>query len=732
MNPLDENIPVKGGTADESGQRSQVCSVLEPGRNCWKIARAQRLGLLLEGAAYFKAFREALLAAEKQVVILGWDFNTRIDLVRDEIPDDGHPVQLGPFIESVLDAKPGLHLYVLIWDYSFVYAMEREWQAFSETLRDPHPRFHFVSDAKLPSTSSHHQKVVLVDDELAYLGGIDLSVWRWDTPDHELEDERRRDPKGKIFEPYHDAQFAVTGEACDAIRELCEYRWHRATGGDLPRADRKGPMDFWPSTVSCETEDVEVGISRTFAAWEGHPEVFENEALHVDIIEKARDYLYFENQYFSSKRLAQALLKRLHSPDCPEIVIVLNDDTEGWLEEMTMGITRDHLFELLSTADENDRVRLLYPVVYDENGEPTRVYVHAKVIIADDCLVKIGSSNLSNRSMRVDSEVDLTCADAGRDGFAARVRDTLLACHLGIPAEEFSNKLDEAGSLCAAVDQLMNKEGKSLATIRYGVENGIAKRLADAQLLDPDEPLDPRTWINHRIPEDERPSLRRRILTITSIIAAGLILAGLLKWGWGEVLDKEKVTTFLEDVKEMPYAPLLLFAIFVVSGISGISLNLILVGATVVFGPWIAFLCGYFGGHASALLGFGAGRTFGKPLVRKIGSRSIGKLDDHLKERGILSVAIIRVLPVAPFVVVNVAAGASKLNFNSFNWGTLAGMFPGMLAVVILTRQIDQAVTDPGWKNFGYLFAAIVVIGVVFGALWKTLGSRKEETRAGA
>ncbi|MAS93360.1 MAG: hypothetical protein CMO55_09210 [Verrucomicrobiales bacterium] len=716
----------------ENNTETEVCSVLEPGRNCWKTAQAERLGLLLEGEAYFRAFREAILAAEKQAVIIGWDFNTRIDLVRDEEPEDGHPVQMGPFLESVLEAKPDLHLYVLIWDYSFVYAMEREWQAFSETLRDPHPRFHFVSDAKLPNTSSHHQKVVLVDDEFAFLGGIDLSVWRWDTPDHELGDERRRDPKGKIFEPYHDAQFATTGEASGVVRELCAYRWNRATGDELPPAERESALDFWPSTVTCETRDVEVGISRTFAAWEGHPEVFENEALHVDIIEKASDYLYFENQYFSSNRLAQALLKRLREPDCPEVLIVLNDDTEGWLEEMTMGVTRDHLFELLSKADENDRVRFLYPVVYDKKGKPTRVYVHAKVIIADDCLVKVGSSNLSNRSMRVDSEADLTCADAGSDGFAEKVRDTLLGSHLGVAPEEFRTAVEETGSLCGAVDRLMNEEGKSLATIRYGVDSGIAKRLADSQLLDPDEPLDPRTWINHRISEEERPSLKRRILTITSIIAVGLLLVGLLKWGWGEVIDKEKATAFLEDVKEMPYAPLVLLAVFVVSGISGISLNLILVAATVVFGPWTAFLCGYFGGHVSALLGFGAGRTFGKPLVRKIGSRSLGHLDEHLKRRGVLSVAVIRLLPVAPFVVVNVAAGASKLNFQSFNWGTLAGMFPGMLAVVVLTHQIDQAVTDPGWKNFGYLAAAIVVTGLVFAALWKTLGSRRKGARASA
>ena len=236
-----------------------------------------------------------------------------------------------------------------------------------------------------------------------------------------------------------------------------------------------------------------------------------------------------------------------------------------------------------------------------------------------------------------------------------------------------------------------------------------------------------RSWIARRVRDEDKASLRKRVVKILSLVGVGIGLAILFKWVWGDVVDRETVEKWLVETKQLPFAPLLLICIFVIAGMLGISLNLLLVVSVVVFGPIVTFLCGYAGAHLSALAGFTFGRKFGTPLLEKRFADSLERLGDHLQRRGIVSVAVLRILPVAPFPVVNVAAGASKVSWSHFNWGTLAGMFPGMLAVVILTYQLDEAISNPGWQSFLWLAAVATIIAVCIVAVWKTLSSRNSK-----
>ncbi len=696
-------------------------SFLKPGHNCWRIDSVDRLGFLFEGARFFAEARRAMIAAELRIVILGWDLNTKTELIRGEEHEDDYPTELGPFFEELLERKPNLEIYVLIWDYSFVYAAEREWRFFSDTLRSPHPRLHFRFDDELPFAASHHQKVVLIDDSVAFTGGLDLSVWRWDTQEHQLGDKRRTDPAGNYYDPYHDTQIVARGEAVKALRELCEYRWIRATGEELPalRHDVSPKVGF--PDLEVELRDAKIAFARSYVEHEDHPAVLEIEKLHLDLIAEAERYIYFENQYFSSNRLADAMVDRLREPDGPEIVIVLNKDTGGWLEEKTMGIVRDCLFEKLVDADEHGRLRLFYPVVYDRNGEPTRVYVHSKVIVADDCLLKVGSSNLSNRSMRVDSELDVVvCGKKYRETILA-FRDHLLGIHFGLPREKIAEGFSRTNRFCEALDRFLKREGASLREIDFKVQKGIAKRMAQARLLDPDEPLDPRFWIRTRITDDERPSLLRRILVLCGIVTVGIALVALVKWGWGDWLDKDVVAEKLEAIRSSRWSLPALFVVFVIAGLVAFPLNIIIVASVVVFGPVTALCCGYGGAHTAAVIAFGAGRAFGKPILERFSFKGLARLEGHLERRGVLSVALIRLLPVAPFTVVNFAAGSLKLKFSNFNLGTLIGMFPGILAVTVLTFLVENAVVDPGFGSIAALVAVILLVATIIFFIWRSL-----------
>ncbi|HXU65699.1 MAG TPA: hypothetical protein VN962_28555, partial [Polyangia bacterium] len=151
--------------------------MLTEGENCWRIATAARAAFLIDGDAYFSAFRDVVARARHTVLILGWDIDTRTRLTRPG--EGGHPGwTLLPFLNHALECRPELRIYALAWDYSFIYTLEREPLPTLRFAREAHPRLSFRLDAAHPVWASHHQKIVVVDDQLAFTGGLDLTIRR--------------------------------------------------------------------------------------------------------------------------------------------------------------------------------------------------------------------------------------------------------------------------------------------------------------------------------------------------------------------------------------------------------------------------------------------------------------------------------------------------------------------------------------------------------------------------
>src|SRR5918992_3939714 len=101
--------------------------ILLPGRNVWRIEQAARAAVLVDGAAFFGAVRRAFLNAQRSIFIVGWDIDSRTRLVGDgNDASDGYSPVLAEFLSELVATRPGLHVYLLLWDYSLVYAMERE------------------------------------------------------------------------------------------------------------------------------------------------------------------------------------------------------------------------------------------------------------------------------------------------------------------------------------------------------------------------------------------------------------------------------------------------------------------------------------------------------------------------------------------------------------------------------------------------------------------------------
>ena len=177
----------------------------------------------------------------------------------------------------------------------------------------------------------------------------------------------------------------------------------------------------------------------------GQAEVREVERLLTDAIAAAKNVIYIEAQYFTAHKVGDALAKRLEENDGPEIVLVLPERTNGWLSQKTMDVLRERLFKQLLAADHQHRLRLYRPCIPGLGEEC--VNVHSKIIVIDDELVRVGSANLNNRSMGLDTECDLTFEARGEPRIRSAIsafRSRLLAEHLGVDAVEIEKQIGRA------------------------------------------------------------------------------------------------------------------------------------------------------------------------------------------------------------------------------------------------------------------------------------------------
>ncbi|MCE6961858.1 phospholipase D-like domain-containing protein [Cereibacter sphaeroides] len=474
--------------------------ILRPQETCWRLERAERMAVIIDAADYFALVKQAILGARHSVMLIAWDFDARIRL-DPSAPRGKAPDRLGRFLNWVVSSRPDLEIRVLKWDLGAVKALGRGMTPLFVLDWITDARMHFRLDGAHPMASVHHQKVVVIDDALAFCGGIDMTADRWDTRDHLDEDPRRRRPTTRrSYGPWHDVTTAVNGPAARALGDLARERWEQATGErlDPPPACTSRWLDGLEPLV----EDVEVGISRTVPDYGDRPGVHEIEALYLEAIARTERCLYIESQYFASRRLAEAMADRLGEPDGPEIVVVNPLTANGWLEESVMGASRARLLGMLAEADRFDRFRIYYPVTL--KGEA--IYVHAKVLTMDDRLLKVGSSNLNNRSMGFDTECDLS-VEAGPEetGLQERIlalRDDLISEHLGVQRSGFQQTLAAKGSLIAAIEA-MRSPGRSLRPFEPP-ELGVVgeKIIADNDLLDPERVSS--IWSSRRAPRLKR------------------------------------------------------------------------------------------------------------------------------------------------------------------------------------------------------------------------------------
>lgn len=671
------------------------CRVLKEGDSCWRIAHADRASVLIDGAAYYGALRASLLKARRSVFILGWDVDSRTRLVGcPGEADDGLPEQLAPFLTALAARHPELKIHILLWDYSMIFALSREPLPQINLAWMTPEQISVCLDDVLPVGASHHTKIVVIDDAVAFCGGLDLTIRRWDTPAHDMSDPDRVDPAGEPYRPFHDVQMMVDGEAAAALGMLARGRWREAACEKPIGLQPVG--DPWPDHVPADLSDVPVGIARTLPPYEGSAGVREVEALYKRAIDAAERSIYIECQFLTAENVAADLARRMRENADLTAIIVGPNVHYSWLEEHSMNGGRRRFMNVLKEAGVLDRIRLLYPALPDDPTEEGAM-VHAKLMVVDDRFLRVGSANLSNRSMGMDTECDLAVeavTDDHRKGITD-IRNRLLAEHLDVDVETIGSAVGKWGSLLAAVEALSGG-GRSLRPIDLSKVSEDELTRTVGQFADPERPIETPTFLGDLFGGTaENTSIRRYAKLFAAALA---VIAMTLIWRYtplSELTDPAALVQWLEQLRQDLWMPLFIPLVFVLAGLIAFPVTVLIAVMGMMFTPLTAFAYGLGGSLVSAAVIFFVGRLIGRgPLRTLIGSK-VNRISRALSRQGILSVATLRMVPIAPFSVINLISGAVRIGTTDFFIGTVLGMTPGILAISFLGHQLARALSEP-------------------------------------
>jgi phosphatidylserine/phosphatidylglycerophosphate/cardiolipin synthase-like enzyme/uncharacterized membrane protein YdjX (TVP38/TMEM64 family) len=724
--------------------------LLVEGDTCWRRAQAAHVAVLIDAASYFEALRASLLAAQSTIFILGWELHSRTRIEGRSRPVDGAPRELGKLLKWLLKRKPALEIRILLWNHPVLYSISRElFPRFILGHRTP-KRVQILLDSHLPLGASHHEKLVIVDDNVAYCGGVDLTVRRWDVAAHHPSEPRRRDPYRKPYVPMHDVQMVVDGEAAAALGERARTRWQHAGGEPVER--RHVSSNAWPGHVAPDFEDVPVGIMRTVAALdERDRDIREIERATTAAIASAERFIYIENQYITSKSACEALVSRMRANPALEVIVLTTREPGGFLEARTMGVGRQQFMAQFAAPALAERIHFVAPLARCSApadpetsviapGGTLSIHVHAKVLVVDDRFLRIGSSNLNNRSMGFDTECDLAieAEDAAQRQGIAAVRNRLLAEHWGSDEKSVAAAIESGEPVAAALGSLPRVPVFSTAHDTRHPQLTPWRRVARApafrtvesierdeaagielvvQLGDPERVVSAEELVTQATGlRDPRPFVRWGLGLLGIAVLAALLWLGWNRLGLDLGNVAGRVVTAIEALAGSPWRVPLVLGAFVVASVLAVPI-LALIGATVVaLGPLLGFACSAVGTMLAASATFGVGRLIGRrPLQRWLGTK-LDRLEKRVAKRGVIAIALIRKVPIAPFTFVNMLIGAVGIRFRDFILGTALGMLPGIAAFAFVSDRAIDAWREPTARNIALIAAAIVVwLAVVLG-----------------
>lgn len=709
-------------------------NIFQPGQNCWVKSTADFSTPLIDCANYYKALHSAIVRASHSIFIVGWDIDSRIRLLRGEDEKQSEaPSVISDLLEWKAKQNPDISIYLLRWDSSLAFFSQREMWAKEVWDENTPDNVQAELDDSIPLGGSQHQKVVVIDDEVVFSGGMDVSTNRWDTREHPVLSSERQGPDGE-YGPLHDVQMVSSGPVVEDFAKLARWRWQRVANTspvDIREKSVNSNNDELPSTWPDEFppmfRNVECALARTIPFMNDVKPAQEVRHMLLDLISEAESFIYIENQFTARIEIAEALNKQLKLKPDLSVIIVSSFEPKGKFECEAFWATRREFKAVVEEGIDSQRVKLTYSSIQDMQGRTAYKRIHSKVMTIDDKYLVIGSSNLSNRSMTLDTEIDTILFGNSEDNKAmvAHVRDDLLAEHTGRALEDVAEllaKSAESGAEQSPVEALMHGQlahGYVLTEVRDEIFTETSTDNMYRALSDPEEPLISLPTLGGGVMPARNP--RRRSIMILIALVFVSIFAGLLFWASQSIewLSSESISAFLEKSRGTYFALPTVLLVYVIGGLLFFPVTVLSLAVAAIFGPIWGPIYGIMGALLSSAILFAIGKVAGNAGLRKMGGPKVATIDEKLKRSGIVGVAAIRMLPVAPFSLVNLVAGISSVGIVQFLVGTFLGMFPPMIAKGLVGDSIAQIWQNPSVATISYLAIGIVLWGLL---IW---GSQK-------
>jgi phosphatidylserine/phosphatidylglycerophosphate/cardiolipin synthase-like enzyme len=415
-----------------------------------------KLEVLVDGATALPAIAQALRAARSHVHVTGWHLASHFELVRGE-----HPLAIGPLLAELAER---IDVRVMVWAGSPVpvfHPTRKEVEAEVDKLvRDT--KIQAYRDPREHPVHCHHEKTLVIDDEVAFVNGIDMTDQagdRFDSSDHAA--------RRKLG--WHDVGTRIEGPAVADVADHFIMRWREVSGEVLPRPVVPPPVDAAHAStvqvVRTVAEDMYDSVPK------GDFRILES---YVRALRAAQDYIYLENQFLWSPEIVDLLAAKLKDPPSEDFRIVVllpakanngQDDTRGQLG-------------VLADADGTDNPHFLATTIRSRTGgRDDALYVHAKVGIVDDAWLTIGSANLNAHSLLNDTEMNVVTDDAV---LARATRERLWAEHLECSLEDVAGRapaqvVDQRWRPIA-MEQLRRRDAGEPPTHRLIALPGVSKR----------------------------------------------------------------------------------------------------------------------------------------------------------------------------------------------------------------------------------------------------------------
>ena len=311
------------------------------------------------------------------------------------------------------------------------------------------------------------------------------------------------------------------------------------------------------------------------------------------------------------------------------------------------------------------------------------------------------------------------------------MRNRLLAEHLDCAPSDVAAAVAAERSFHRAIAAL-GRGARKLAPMDTTIDAGLDALVPDHSVLDPEQPIDADEIVGELVArEDARNGARARVIGLGLVVGLLALLA--LAWRFTplhEWLSLERLIRAGEALANHAYAPLIVPVAYIVGGLVVFPLTLLIAGTAIVFGPTLGMVYALVGALLSASLVYAIGRRLGRETVRKLAGHRLNELSQRLARRGLFAVVFVRLLPLAPFSIVNIVAGAAHIGWRDFLLGTLIGLLPGTLLVALFVDRAAAAIRHPGPATFALLTAVAGAIVATAYLVNRNLGARSKRPTA--